>query len=108
MSTLRLKSLSRSRLRNLGVQLDEELTMKQQVNIVVVVCFFYLRHLCQLKRRLGRELMVQLVLSFINTRLNNYCNSIFVSLLKSTLDRYGTVTESSECCSLINVQPTWT
>ena len=80
-------------MRNQGVQLDEERTMKHHVNNVAAVCFFHLRRLSQLKRRLGRELMVQLVMSFIRTRLV-YC-SIFAGLPKSTLEPLQRVLRNS-------------
>ena len=61
-------------MRNLGVLLDSELTMKQHVNKVTSACFYHLRRLRQLKRHVSRDTLRQLVSAFILNRLD-YCNS---------------------------------
>ena len=49
-----------SSVRNIGVQLDSELTMKQHVNNITRVCFYHLRRLRQIRRRAGYEVTVRL------------------------------------------------
>jgi hypothetical protein len=71
--------------RNLGVLLDSELTMKQHVNKIASVCFFHLRRLRQLRRLLGPDVMKMLVSAFILSRLD-YCNAVLAGLPKSTTD----------------------
>ena len=71
-------------LRNLGVLLDSELTMKQHVNKVTSACFYHLRRLRQLKRHVSRDTLRQLVSAFILNRLD-YCNSLLYGLPWSTI-----------------------
>jgi len=61
--------------RNLGVLLDSELTMKQHVNKAASACFYHLRRLRQLKRHVSHYTLRQLVSAFILNRLD-YCNSL--------------------------------
>ena len=41
--------------RDLGVLLDEELSVKQRVNKVAATCFYQLRRLRQIRRRVGQD-----------------------------------------------------
>jgi len=70
--------------RNLGVLLDSELTMKQHVNKVTSACFYHLRRLKQLKRHVSQDTLRQLVSAFILNRLD-YCNSLLYGLPWSTI-----------------------
>jgi len=54
--------------RDLGVLLDSELTLKYHVNRIASTCFYHLRRLRQLKRHVGVEFMKQLISSFIFSR----------------------------------------
>jgi len=70
--------------RNLGVLLDSELTLKHHVNRIASTCFYHLRRLRQLKRHVGVEVMKQLISSFIFSRLD-YCNALLIDLPFSTI-----------------------
>jgi len=70
--------------RDLGVYMDSELTMKKHVAKIAAACFYHIRHLRQVRRRIGQEVTQQLVLALIISRLD-YCNSVLAGLPTSTL-----------------------
>jgi len=51
---------------------------------IAAACFYHIRHLHQVRRRIGREVTQQLLLALIMSRLD-YCNSVLVGLPTSTL-----------------------
>jgi len=69
--------------RDLGILLDSELTMKQHVNQVARNCFYQLCRLCQIRRYAGQDVAMQLDSALILSRLD-YCNSVLAGLPKST------------------------
>jgi len=71
--------------RDLGVLLDSNLTMKQHANKVAAACYCQLRRLRQIRRRVGPEVTTQLVLALVTCRLD-YCNSVLASLPQSTVE----------------------
>ena len=70
--------------RDLGVYMDSELTMKEHVAKIAVACFYHIRRLRQVRHRVGQEVTQQLVLALIMSRLD-YCNSVLAALPTSTL-----------------------
>ena len=74
--------------RDLGVLLDSNLTMKQHVNKVAAACCCQLRRLRQICRRVGPEVTTHLLLAQVACRLD-YCNSVLASLLQSTDERFN-------------------
>ena len=71
--------------RDLGVFLDSELSMRHHINTVVRSCFFHLRRLKSVRRILGAEVTSGLVSAFVTTRLD-YCNSVLAGLPQSKID----------------------
>jgi hypothetical protein len=71
--------------RVLGVHLDDELSMKQHVAKTASSCFYQLRRLRQIRRRVGTEVTERLVAAFITSRLD-YCNAMLAALPQSTLE----------------------
>jgi len=69
--------------RELGVLLDSEVTMKPHINKLVSTCFYHLRRLKQLKRHVNRDVM-KLVSALILSRID-YCNYVLVGLPWSTI-----------------------
>jgi hypothetical protein len=65
--------------------LDSELTMKSLIAGTASACFYHLRRLRQICRRVGEDVAVRLVLALITSRLD-YCNSCLAGLPKSALD----------------------
>lgn len=71
--------------RDLGVLLDSELSMKQHVCKVAAACFYQLRRLRQIRRRVGQDVTTRLVLALVTSRLD-YCNSVLANLPQSTIE----------------------
>lgn len=70
--------------RDLGVLLDSELSMKQHIAKLSSVCFMHLRRIRQLRRRVGCDISTRLVLALVTSRLD-YCNSILAGLPANTI-----------------------
>jgi len=70
--------------RDLGVHLDSELTMKTHISKVVSSCYHQLRRIRQVRRLVGQDVAQQSVSAFILSRLD-YCNSLLCRLPKSTI-----------------------
>ena len=64
--------------------MDSELTMKKHVAKIAAACFYHIRRLRQVRRRIGQEVTQQLVLALIMSRMD-YCNSVLAGLPTSTL-----------------------
>jgi len=65
---------------DLGVPLDDELSMKQHISKVASTCFYHqLRWLRQLRWLLSPEVTARLVSAFIMSRVD-YCNSVLAGL----------------------------
>ena len=71
--------------RDLGVFLDCELSMKQHIGKVASACFYHLCRLRQVRRILGEAVVARLVSAFILSRLD-YCNSVLANLPKKTIE----------------------
>ena len=54
-----------SAVRDLGVLLDDELSMKQHVSKVAATCFYQLRRFRQIRRRVGQDVTLQLVMALV-------------------------------------------
>jgi len=59
--------------------------MKKHITKVAAVCFFHIRRLRQIRRRVGKDVTIRLVLALITPRLD-YCNLVFAGLPQSTLE----------------------
>jgi len=70
--------------RDLGVHLNSELTMKTHISKVVSCWYHQLRRILQVRRLIGQDVIQQLVSAFILSRLD-YCNSLLSRLPRSTI-----------------------
>jgi len=69
--------------RDLGVLLDNELSLKKLFSKVTSVYYFHLRRLKPIRRILGRQITTGLINAFVLSRLD-YCNSVLDGIPKST------------------------
>jgi exonuclease III len=76
--------------RNLGLYMDNDLSMRQHINRLVSTCFATLRQLKAVQRSLPREAMALLIHSLVASRID-YCNVAFAGLPSVTLMRVQTV-----------------
>jgi len=74
---------STSSVRNLGVVMDTELSMKKHITKVTSVCYFHLRRLKTVRRILDEKTIASLVTVFIISRLD-YCNFLLAGLPKKS------------------------
>ena len=70
--------------RDLGLLLDSDLSVKKHASKVVSVCYFHLRRLKPIRCILDRPITTSLVNIFVLSRLA-YCNSVLAGLPKSTI-----------------------
>jgi hypothetical protein len=70
--------------RDLGVMIDSELSMRQHVSQVARACFFHLRRLRSIRAQLGRDVTANLVAVLVLSRLD-HCNAVLAQLPASTL-----------------------
>ena len=73
-----------SAVRDLGVVLDDELTMKPHISKVTSVAFYHIRRLKKVRSILGAEITSSLVSTFILNRLD-YCNTVLANLPMSNV-----------------------
>ena len=70
--------------RDLGVLLDQELSMKQHISKVTSTCFSQLRRLKEVRRILGPEITATLITAFVSSRLD-YCSAVLAGHPKLTI-----------------------
>mgnify|MGYP003542659858 FL=1 len=73
-------------IRDLGVMLDSQLTMKAHISLVSRSCFYQLRRLRTIRRCVDQSTMEKLVQALIISRLD-YCNSILAGLPATTIEQ---------------------
>ena len=76
--------LSKNLVTNLGVILDQSLSMQSHVNIVARVCYSYLSKIARIRRFLDKEECKKIVHASVISKLD-YCNVLLYGLPDSTL-----------------------
>lgn len=71
---------------NLGVKIDSDLKLDNQIRSVVKSSFFQLRQLAKIKPILSRQHFEIVIHAFVTTRLD-YCNSLYVGVSASSIAR---------------------
>ena len=86
-ATIGEKSVSfKTSVRDLGVYVDQTLSMKNQVSNLCRVTYLEMRRIALMRPYLSQKATAQLVVSFIFSRLD-YCNSILAGLPSCLTDR---------------------
>ena len=75
-----------TKVRDLGVMIDDELTMAAHVGHVVSGCFYQLRQLRSVRRCLPFEARRALVTAFVASRLD-YCNAVLYGVAACNINR---------------------
>ncbi|KAK7103512.1 hypothetical protein V1264_018394 [Littorina saxatilis] len=83
-----------SAVKNLGVTLDNTLSMKQHISSVSRTCYFQLRRIATIRKYLTTDATAKLVTSTILSRLD-YCNSLLAGLPSSSISRLQRIQNSS-------------
>jgi len=73
-----------SAVRDLGIILDDEVTMNTHISKVTSITFYHIRRLNKVRSILWAEITASLVSAFILNRLV-YCNSVLANLPVSTV-----------------------
>lgn len=81
-----LTANSRSTVRSLGVMLDGAFKLDKQISATVRSCFFQLRTIAKVKAYLPPKDLERVINALITSRLD-YCNSLYVGLDKSSIQR---------------------
>ena len=76
--------------RDLGVLLDNALSLNNQISANVKSCFFQLRQLKHVRKSLTRENVKTLLHAFVTSRID-YCNALLVGLPQYQLNRLQSV-----------------
>ena len=74
------------KVKDLGVVLDDRLSMNQAVSHIRKICFLELRKIAHLRPLLTEKATIQLILSFVLSRLD-YCNSLFYSISNDNINK---------------------
>lgn len=88
-----LAKQTKSEVRNLGVILDTDLNFKFHIDKVTKTAFFHLRNIAKVRPFLTHQDAEKLIHAFISCRLD-YCNALFTSLPKKSIDKFRRLQES--------------
>ena len=72
--------------RNLGVIIDQDLSLKEQVNAICRSCYGHLRSIIEIRPYLSKSAAHTIVQSLISSRLD-YCNSLLAELPQYLLNK---------------------
>jgi hypothetical protein len=80
--------------KNLGVILDNTLSLQDFVSSTAKSCYFHLRRISQIRKHLSTEATTKLIISLVISRLD-YCNSLLSGLPDSTIQTLQRVQNSA-------------
>jgi len=91
--------------RDLGVLLDTELSLRQHITRIASNCFYHLRRLQQIRRVVGEDVTSQLISAFVLSRLD-YCNSLLAGLPRTSVEPLQRV-QSAAGRLVLNLGSSW-
>ena len=80
--------------RNLGVHLDADVTMRAHVTAVVRTCFATLRQIRSVRHCLARAALVSVIRALVLSKID-YCNSVLAGAAESLLRRLQSIMNSA-------------
>lgn len=89
--------------KNLGISLDQKLTMKEQVTTTMGSCFHMLRLLRRVFPFLRITIRKTLIPALVISRLD-YCNALLISANESSLNRPGSSKHRGSSCLELSCQ----
>ena len=95
--------------RDLGIFIDADVTMRTQVTQTCSKCFAALRQLRSIRRSVSNDVMQSLIVALVFSRLD-YCSAILAGLPKQLLDRLQSVQNAAarlifKACRQDHIQP---
>ena len=73
--------------RNIGVMLDQNLNMEQQITTICKSAFLHIRNIRKVRKYLPQHAAETVVNALLTSRLNNYCNALLLGLPKNLLQK---------------------
>ena len=90
LSTISTALVSDTVVRNLGLLLDQELSMVDHITKLSQVCFFHLRRIRVVRHSLTRNALLTLLHALVCSRLD-FCNSAILGINSNLLDRLQSI-----------------
>ena len=90
--------------RDLGVMIDNDLSLQAHINHVTQTCFYHLRQLRVVRRSLTTDTAHSLVRALVHSRLD-YCNGVLAGMFQYQIDRLQSVLRAA--ARLVLGLPKW-
>ena len=90
--------------RDLGVMIDNDLSLQVHINHVTRTCFYHLRQLGVIRRSLTTDTAHSLVRALVHSRLD-YCNGVLAGMFQYQIDRLQSVLRAA--ARLVLNLPKW-
>ena len=72
--------------KNLGVVFDSSLNFRKHISQTCMACFYHIRDLCRIRKRLSLDLAKQIAVALVSSKLD-YCNSLFHNMPEEDIAR---------------------
>ena len=89
--------------RNLGVLMDNRLTLDAQLAHVVKSCYYYLNWIKKIRKYLSKEVAKSIVHALVISRID-YCNGLYINLPKYATEKLQRIMRSA---ARLIAQPSW-